>query len=486
MSLFPFATTEDLTLADQEVTASSIREYEIDFEKGTLTGRIVTGVDALCVWAYLALKAKRYRWIIYSWGYGDEVYDLIGYSYSEEYLNSEVRRYMEECLFENEHITGVQDLEVSQIKDVLHIKFTLVVRRWKWMYEDQTYENILDRSLARVASDVDKREGSVIMNAIAPVSAEHADVYIQLGNIVNNGYADTAVREFLILRCKERGIIPYEATKATLKGKFNMEIPIGSRFNLNELNYVATAFIESADGYFYYQMECETEGTNGNKFFGELSPIEYIDKDLTGELTELLIPAEDEEDTEALRTRYLNSFDSNPFGGNKQDYVEKTDALDGVGGTVVIPVWNGGGTVKLIIINSDFGVASSTLVKAVQEAIDPDPQGTGSGIAPIGHTVTVVSAVGKTVSIKSRITLNDGYRWSQVKPKAEETLEAYFLEMRKNWEKGNLVVRISQIENRLLNLDGILDVADTQLNDVASNLALAQEEIPLLGGVYIG
>lgn len=288
------------------------------------------------------------------------------------------------------------------------------------MYEDQTYENILDRSLARVASDVDKREGSVIMNAIAPVSAEHADVYIQLGNIVNNGYADTAVREFLILRCKERGIIPYEATKATLKGKFNMEIPIGSRFNLNELNYVATAFMESADGYFYYQMECETEGTNGNKFFGELSSIEYIDKDLTGELTELLIPAEDEEDTEALRTRYLNSFDSNPFGGNKQDYVEKTDALDGVGGTVVIPVWNGGGTVKLIIINSDFGVASSTLVKAVQEAIDPDPQGTGSGIAPIGHTVTVVSAVGKTVSIKSRITLNDtttgykslGYHWS--------------------------------------------------------------------------
>lgn len=96
MSLFPFATTEDLTLADQEVTASSIREYEIDFEKGTLTGRIVTGVDALCVWAYLALKAKRYRWIIYSWGYGDEVYDLIGYSYSEEYLNSEVLRQLKE------------------------------------------------------------------------------------------------------------------------------------------------------------------------------------------------------------------------------------------------------------------------------------------------------------------------------------------------------------------------------------------------------
>ena len=126
MSLFPFATDEETSLASTEVTASSIREYGLDFKSGRLTGKIVEGVDALCVWAYLALKAKRYRWIIYSWGYGDEVYDLIGYSYSEEYLNSEVRRYMEECLFENEHITGVQDLEVSQIKDVLHIKFTLV------------------------------------------------------------------------------------------------------------------------------------------------------------------------------------------------------------------------------------------------------------------------------------------------------------------------------------------------------------------------
>ena len=110
MSLFPFATTEDLTLADQEVTASSIREYEIDFEKGTLTGRIATGVDALCVWAYLALKAKRYRWIIYSWGYGDEVYDLIGYSYSEEYLKYYFR-YMDDMV-----IFGSSKEELHKLK----------------------------------------------------------------------------------------------------------------------------------------------------------------------------------------------------------------------------------------------------------------------------------------------------------------------------------------------------------------------------------
>ncbi len=126
MGLFPFATDAEIALITPEVTASSIREYGLDFKSGRLTGKIVEGVDALCVWAYLALKAKRYRWVIYSWGYGDEVYDLIGNSYSEEYLRSECRRYMEECLFENEHITGIEDLEVSQIKDVLYIKFRMI------------------------------------------------------------------------------------------------------------------------------------------------------------------------------------------------------------------------------------------------------------------------------------------------------------------------------------------------------------------------
>lgn len=126
MSLFPFATNEQIALAPPKITASSIREYELDFTSGRLTGRIVEGVDALCVWAYLALKAWRYHWIIYSWGYGNEMYDLIGNSYSEEYLKSECRRYLEECLFVNKYITGIEDLEVSQIKDVLHVKFRLV------------------------------------------------------------------------------------------------------------------------------------------------------------------------------------------------------------------------------------------------------------------------------------------------------------------------------------------------------------------------
>jgi len=124
MGLFPFV--EEEVLAEIEESTQTIREYEVDFKNNRLTGRIVEGVDALATWAYLALKANRYNHVIYSWYYGEEYTKLIGYSYSEEYLQSEVQRYIEECVLENENITGIADLEISHVKDRLSIKFTLV------------------------------------------------------------------------------------------------------------------------------------------------------------------------------------------------------------------------------------------------------------------------------------------------------------------------------------------------------------------------
>jgi uncharacterized phage protein gp47/JayE len=352
------------------------------------------------------------------------------------------------------------------------------------MYEDQKYENILARSLARVDTNVDKREGSLLMNAIASVSAEHANIYILLDSIIRNGYVDTAnIREYVVYRCRERGINPYNATKAVLKGKFNMSIPVGSRFNHDTLNYTAKEFLEESEGYYYYQMECETAGDIGNRGFGELTPIEYINKDLEGELIDLLIPAEDDESIESLKERYLNSFDSNPFGGNKQDYKDKTKALAGVGGVIPIPVWAGGGTVKLLIIDSDYNVATPTLVSSVQEQMDPNPQGEGNGFAPIGHTVTVATPEVLTVTVQTKLLFREGYNWNLIKPLVTKALEEYFLELRKNWENENLVIRISQIENRLFNIEGVLDVISTTINGVEENLSVNREKLPMLGEV---
>jgi len=363
------------------------------------------------------------------------------------------------------------------------------------MFENQTYQVILQRMLDKVnewASEqgitIDTREGSLIRTALSPAALEIQQMYIELDEVLNESFADTQTRDFLIRRCKERGITVEPATAAIRKGEFNIDVPIGSRFSLNTLNYIVIAKIENH----VFQLRCETAGTVGNLESGDLIPIDYIDGLTSAVLTDVLIPGEDEETTEHLRARYFNSLKSQAFGGNIQDYVEKTLALDGVGGVKIYPVWNGGGTVKVVFLNSEFQIPSATLIDAVQTALDPIPNnGLGLGITPIGHIVTVEGVSGETVNITTHLTFESGWDWDAVKPYVEQAIDSYFHDLATEWDSVNwrndptatLTVRISQIETRLLGVQGILDIENTTLNGQAQNLPLNVNSIPVRGMV---
>lgn len=351
------------------------------------------------------------------------------------------------------------------------------------MYENVTFEIILQRMLDRVSDQLDKRESSPIYNALAPAAVELQLMYIEFDIILKETFGDTASREYLIRRAAERGITPYPATYALLKGEFTpstINIAIGSRFSLNDLNYYVKSKI--SDG--VYQVECEEAGIKGNQYFGDMIPIEYIDGLETAQLTELLIPGEDEEDTEDFRVRYFSSFETKPYGGNKKDYIEKTNAIAGVGSTKVTPLWMGGGTVKLTILNSEFSKASSILIETVQETIDPTKDGSGLGVAPIGHIVEVDTVEEITVNVSTTITFDDGYSFVSLQTQIQSVIEEYLLELRKDWaNQGSLIVRTAQIDTRILGIQGVLDIADTRINGSTSNLILSAYQIPVLGGV---
>lgn len=357
------------------------------------------------------------------------------------------------------------------------------------MYESITYEIILNRMLKRVTENakkqgisVDTREGSLIYMAIAPAAVELQNMYIELDTILNESFADTQSREYLIKRCAERGVFVKEATKAVRRGIFNINVPIGSRYSLNTLNYVVTEKI--IDGEF--KLECETPGEIGNIESGELIPIDYIEGLTSAILVDVLIvPGEDEENTEHLRDRYFASLNSQAFGGNVADYKEKVSLLDGVGGVKVYPVWNGGGTVKIVFINSEYNMPSETLVYDIQTQVDPiQNQGKGVGIAPIGHIVTVLGCEETTVNIRTKITFEDGWNWEAVKPYVENAIDEYFKELSKEWDSSeNIIVRRSQIETRLLSLSGILDIANTTLNGSSENLVIVSDNIPKRGTI---
>ena len=397
------------------------------------------------------------------------------------------------------------------------------------MFQDISYKSILKRMLDRIPNNFDKREGSIIYDALAPCAMELMNMYISLNTVLKETFGDTASRDFLILRAKERGLSPELATHAILKALTtpkDIDIKIGSRFSLDVLNYVVTEKIKDGE----YKVKCESLGRVGNSYYGEMISIDYIRGLEKIEIVELLIPGEDEEDTEDLRTRYFGSFNEKSFGGNVRDYLEKTNAIPGVGSTKVTRVWNNdlrpaemipsaavqawfntikstltgevaawletvydaalnrklttGGTVLLTILNSDFGVASDTLIKTVQQTIDPDEYaGEGYGVAPIGHIVKVESAETKTVTVKTNIVFDVGYGWSNLQSSINDAISNYLLELRKSWaDNPYLVVRISQIETRLLNIKGIVDIGNTKINGASDNLTLGEFEVPVFGG----
>lgn len=349
------------------------------------------------------------------------------------------------------------------------------------MYENMTLEAILKSMLLNVPDTFDKREGSVIYDALAPVAIEIRNMYIDLDNILNQTFADTAAKKYLKLRCKERGIEIEPATKAIRKGVFNIDVPIGSRFSLNVLNYVVTEKI--SDGVF--KLECETPGTAGNKESGTMIPIDYIEGLETAVLADILVNGEDEEDVEHLRQRYFESFDSQAFGGNCADYKKKIKALPDVGGVKVYRTPNGvGGTVKAVILDSAFSQPTTDVVTAVQNAIDPpESHGEGLGIAPIGHNVEVVAVGEFPITVKSKITLYKQYDWDAASGLIQDAVTEYFTELAKEWEESGeneLIVRIAKIESKILETECVFDVADTLLNDKDENVYVGKDSIPVL------
>jgi len=356
------------------------------------------------------------------------------------------------------------------------------------MYEHQTYETILQRMLDRVPGNVDKREGSIIYDALAPAAMELSMIYIALDTDVALSFADTATGEYLSRRTAEFGINRYPATRARRLGLFYgdanelVDIPLGGRYGIEGLIYVALEKQNTG----HYAMECETTGDVGNQKAGDILPIDYVTGLTRAELVDVLVPGANEESDEALRLRYFTALNEQAFGGNIADYRKKVGDIPGVGGVKVFPAWQGGGTVKCTIIASDYNIPSPTLVSNVQEEIDPTLQGLGMGLAPIGHSVTLTGVLGVTLNVETTLTLSSGVTIGQVQSEVESVIREYMLQLRRTWaNETEIVVRVSQIESRILTIPGVADINGTLLNGAAANITLQAEQVPFVGTVTL-
>ncbi|WP_199883940.1 baseplate J/gp47 family protein [Anaerosinus massiliensis] len=376
------------------------------------------------------------------------------------------------------------------------------IATYDWEYLDAySFDNLMTRCLARVSNDIDKRQGSIIYDAIAPATAELAQAYVNLQLFYINNHLLTASGNSLDYRCADFGITRIGSTYAErvatcLDQDGNpYNILVGSRYSTiateNPLFYKCIAKL--TDGSFVLQ--CETIGTIGNQYIGDLLPVEYTARLGSIKISTIYKPARDTETDNEFRNRTLEWLRNKPFGGNVAHYRQWCSEYDGIGQVQVYPTWAGGGTVKLVIVDPLNQLCSLEFIEQVKEYFDPEPYGNGLGQAPIGHTVTVETATEKQIDVEFTSTLSEGVTPESIKPAVTAALESYIDELRAIWgtsdslNQYNLAVYRAKIINALFNVTGILNVTDVKINNIESDLVLTEDknlqEMPILGTVTI-
>ena len=322
--------------------------------------------------------------------------------------------------------------------------------------------------------------------------------YLSLDQVQRQAFIQTAVGSSLDMLAVIGGLTRYPASAAVRLGIFNTAVPLGSRFSIistSPINYVVTAETDTAN---QYQLTAETPGTIGNDYSGAILPITTIPGLTSAQLTDILIPGDDEETDDELRQRLITALNERPFGGNIASYRSFILGLDGVGAVQIYPTWNGGGTVKCSVLGADYLPASSELVESVQNEIDPPPnQGLGIGMAPIGAKVTVVSPTSVTVNVSATLTLAAGTEIGQVQQAVEDAVEAYLLTVRQEW--GTPIgatgldyaanVYVSRVVSAIVNVTGVVNATGVQLNGGTVDLKLTEnsttQQVPVMGTVTL-
>lgn len=99
------------------------RTYQLDLENKRLGRRIADTVEAMNQAVFLILSDERFTYKIYSEDYLVELEELIGKR--QGYVEADIRRRLEEALFQDDRITGVRDFHFSMDRENAVAAFTV-------------------------------------------------------------------------------------------------------------------------------------------------------------------------------------------------------------------------------------------------------------------------------------------------------------------------------------------------------------------------
>lgn len=383
--------------------------------------------------------------------------------------------------------------------------------------EIYTKEYLLNLALSEVPDDVDKEQGSIINDTLAIFCNKMADVFMEVKKIVEQSYILTATDDDCIdYRVAERGITRYPATKAQRLGTFTYPegnpatVAMGSLFSTIDENkqnvvnfkvvgeYVVDGIVVPGN----YVLECETAGTVGNTYYGEILPLSDMDTLGTATLSTVLTPARNREENDSVKQRYFDTFNIEAFGGNLADYRQYMADFQGVGQSQIYPRTDVEDSIIISCVDPSNQPISVEYQNTIKQTLDPenyynngnDTSGMGLGVVPIGHKVTVTAPKQTVIDIDLTIIKGNTAYLQTVKDNINANLTAYLKQVQDNWADGNgqyeTIIYYNQIVTAANSAEGVTNVDGCVVNGGTENIVLTQTKteqfIPVLGTVTIG
>ena len=334
------------------------------------------------------------------------------------------------------------------------------------MFSNQTYEAIKQRILDNINIDIDKREGSFTSNMVAPIVEELAKAYINMSDILSLGFIEDNFDTYLDKRVSEFGVYRKEGVKSTgeikVEGKEGATITNGTLIKANGLYFTVLNDIELPIDNILY-LEANEVGYKYNLLANtEFELVEKNDK-----ITKLVNEAEftngvDVETDEDLRKRFIKLVNNPSTSGNKAHYEEWALEVNGVGRAIVYPLWNGNGTVKVMIVGNDNKPVTEEIIEACELHISEN--------MPIGCQLTVTTPTNLNIVINASIELKEGYELEEIQEEFENKLNEHL-------KTVTTELTYSKIYGLLANMAGIEDISELTLNDNNINISIAEDKI---------
>ena len=368
------------------------------------------------------------------------------------------------------------------------------------MFEDRTYENIMEECLAGAPPGIDIRPGSIFYDAVAPAAFKIAQFYADLSSVFDLVVVATAVDEYLDERCGENAVYRLPATPALYEYIWSgaSQPAVGGRFFSGGLFFILR---QNEKEQLYLESE-EPGAKNNDIIFGTPAvPAENTPGLEVSKFGSLITPGADSESDDAFRTRFREKIAGSAENGNRQHYKTWCESVAGVGRAKITPLFAGENTVLGIIIGADGKPAVKSVTSKVQSYIDPITlnktaeangktytvgDGLGNGVANIGAHFVAVAPEGVPVNISFKAEIQKDISETKVQADAKAAITSYFKNLALTVpEDQSTVVRVSAISSIIYNLPGVLDFSELMLNGKTSNIELTDLQIAVLGEVTV-